>query len=47
MLKSEPEEVMTNKAIAEMSSFISGDPYDRNTLEAIYTAMTDVGLGAG
>ncbi len=40
LLKSEPEEVMTNKAIAEMRSFISGDPYDRDTLKNIYTAMT-------
>ena len=42
LLKSAPEDVTTNKAIAEMRSYISGDPYDRNTLEAIYTAMTDV-----
>jgi hypothetical protein len=38
-LKSAPEDVTTNKAIAEMCSYISGDPYDRNTLETIYTAM--------
>lgn len=42
LIKSELEGVMTNKAIAEMRSYISGDPYDRNTLEAIYSAMTDV-----
>jgi hypothetical protein len=42
LLKSAPEDVMTNKAIAEMRSYISGDPYDRNTLETIYTAMTHV-----
>ena len=42
LIKSQPEDVMTNKAIAEMRSYISGDPYDRNTLETIYTAMTDV-----
>jgi hypothetical protein len=33
-----PGDVIT-KAIAEMRSSISGDPYDRNTLENIYTAM--------
>jgi hypothetical protein len=42
LLKFAPEDVMTNKTIAEMRSDISGDPYDRNTLETIYTAMTDV-----
>jgi hypothetical protein len=42
LLKSAPEDVTTNKAIAEMRSYISGDPYDRNTLENIYTAMTYV-----
>ena len=40
-LKSAPGDVMT-KAIAEIRSGISGDPYDRNTLETIYTAMTRV-----
>jgi hypothetical protein len=40
-LKSALEDVMT-KAIAEMRSNILGDPYDRNTLETVYTAMTDV-----
>jgi hypothetical protein len=39
LVKSAPDDVRTNKAIAEMRSFISGDPYDRNTLETIYTAM--------
>jgi len=38
-LKSAPGDVMT-KAIVEIRSGISGDPYDRNTLETIYTAMT-------
>src|SRR5271157_538600 len=38
LIKSAPEDVMT-KAIAELRSSISGDPYDRNTLETIYTAM--------
>jgi|SRR5271166_5511949 len=38
LVKSTPEDAMT-KAIAEMRSNISGDPYDRNTLETIYTAM--------
>jgi hypothetical protein len=42
LVKSAPEDVMTNKIIAEMRSYISGDPYDRNTLETIYTAMTYV-----
>ena len=41
LVKCAPEDVMT-KAIAEMRSNISGDPYDRDTLEIIYTAMTDV-----
>ncbi len=36
-----PEDVMA-KAIAGMRSSIPGDPYDRDTLEKIYTAMTDV-----
>jgi hypothetical protein len=36
-----PGDVVTG-AIAEMRSNFSVDPYDRNTLEAIYTAMTDV-----
>ncbi len=40
LIKSEPEDVMTGKVIAEMRSNISGDPYDRNTLENIYAAMT-------
>jgi hypothetical protein len=40
-IESAPENLMT-EAIAEMRSNISFDPYDRNTLEAIYTAMTDV-----
>lgn len=35
LVESALEDVMTNKAIAEMRSFISGDPYDRNTLETI------------
>jgi hypothetical protein len=39
LVKSAPEDVTTNKIIAEMRSYISGDPYDRNTLETIYTAM--------
>jgi hypothetical protein len=39
LVKSAPEDVMTNKAIAEMRSSISGDPYDRDTLQNIYTAM--------
>jgi len=36
-----PEDVMS-KAIAEMRSNISGDPYDADTLENMYTAMTAV-----
>jgi hypothetical protein len=39
LMKSAPEDLTTNKAIAEMRSFISGDPYDRDTLENIYTAL--------
>ncbi|MGC1361272.1 MAG: hypothetical protein WA419_12585 [Silvibacterium sp.] len=39
LIKSAPEDVMTDKAIAEMRSYISGDPYDRDTLENIFTAM--------
>ncbi len=45
LIKSTPEDVMTNKAIAEMRSYISGDPYDRNTLETIYSAMTEAAHG--
>jgi len=41
LIKSAPEDVMTNKAIAETRSYISGDPYDRDTMKNIYTAMTD------
>lgn len=41
LVKPTPEDVMT-KAIAEMRSIVSGDPYDRITLETIYTAITDV-----
>jgi hypothetical protein len=37
-LKSAPGDVMT-KAIAEIRSGISGDPYDRDNLENIYTAI--------
>jgi hypothetical protein len=40
LMKSEPEDVMTSKVIAEMRGYISGDPYDRDTLKNIYTAMT-------
>jgi hypothetical protein len=39
LLKFAPEDVMSNNSIAEMRSFISGDPYDRDTLENIFTAM--------
>ena len=38
LVKSAPENAMT-KAIAETRSNISGDPYDRDTLENIFTAM--------
>jgi hypothetical protein len=44
MVRVAPEDVMTNKVIADMNSYISGDPYDRNTLENIYTAMTEYNL---
>ena len=39
LVKSAPDYVVTNDAIAEMRSFISVDPYDRDTLENIYTAI--------
>lgn len=39
LVESAPVDVMTNKAIADMRSYISGDPYDRNSLEIIYTAL--------
>lgn len=42
LIKSEPEDVMTNKLIAQMRSYISGDPYDRSTLETIYSGLTHV-----
>lgn len=41
LLKFAPEDVMTDKIIAEMRNNFLLDPYDRNTLEAIYTAMTE------
>ena len=39
LVKLAPGDVIT-EAIAEMRSGISGDPYDRDTLKNIYTAMT-------
>ena len=44
LIKSEPEDVMTEIANIRtvMRSCILDDPYDRKTLETIYTAMTDV-----
>jgi hypothetical protein len=39
LIKPEPKDVMFGNAIAEMRSCIAGDPYDRDTLESIYTAM--------
>ena len=42
-IKSEPEDLMTKKAIDEMRNWISGDPYGRDTLKNIYTAMTAIG----
>jgi hypothetical protein len=41
LVMSATEDMMT-KAIAEMRSNISGDPYDRSTLKTIHTAMNDV-----
>jgi hypothetical protein len=38
LVKCAPEDVMT-KAIAELRRNISGDPYDRNTLENILSAI--------
>jgi hypothetical protein len=40
LLRATPEDAMDNKAIAEMRSYISGDPYDRNSLKNIYSAIT-------
>jgi len=40
LVKPAPEAMTTCKTIAEMRNYISGDPYDRNALEAIYTALT-------
>jgi hypothetical protein len=37
-------DVRTKKVISDLSTYISGDPYDRNTLETIYTAMTEYNL---
>jgi len=42
LVNSESEDEMNNKVIAELRSSISVDPYDRNTLEAIYIYMTEV-----
>jgi hypothetical protein len=42
LVNSASEDEMTNKVIAELRSSISVDPYDRNTLEAIYIYMSDV-----
>lgn len=39
MVNLKPEDVTTDKTIAEMRSSISGDPYDRDILESIYTAL--------
>jgi hypothetical protein len=40
LLKSAPQDVTFNKAINEMRSYILDDPYDRDTLKIIYSAMT-------
>jgi hypothetical protein len=45
LLKSAPEDVTFNKAVDQMRSFISGDPYDCNTLENIYAAITKAAHG--
>jgi hypothetical protein len=37
-------DVRTKTVISEMSTYISGDPYDCNTLETIYIAMTEYNL---
>jgi hypothetical protein len=41
LIKFPPEHAMT-KAIAELDSGISVDPYDRSTLETIYSAMSTI-----
>ncbi|MGB9407876.1 MAG: hypothetical protein WCA89_10085 [Terracidiphilus sp.] len=44
LVRSEHLDVSTKKVIADMINYISGDPYDHNTLENIYTAMTEYNL---
>jgi hypothetical protein len=39
LIKSEPEDAMISKVITEMRGYISGDPYDCDTLRNIYTAL--------
>jgi hypothetical protein len=39
LIKSEPEDVTTGKAIAAIRSNISGDPYGRDTLRNFYAAL--------
>lgn len=39
IIKSELEDLMTNKAIVSMRGWISGDPYDRDTLRNIHDAL--------
>jgi len=41
LIKSAPEDVTFNKAIDEMRSYVSGDAYDCNTLENIYSAILE------
>ncbi len=46
LIKSEPEDMVTEKALADMRavmhSCVLDDPYDRDTLRNIYTVMTAV-----
>jgi len=42
LVDSSPEDVMFDKVIADMRNWISGDPYDSDTLKKIYTAIINV-----
>jgi hypothetical protein len=42
LIKSEHDDLLFNKAITEMRGYISGDPYDRDTLKNICAAITSV-----
>jgi hypothetical protein len=40
LIKTESADAMTQKIIEEMRNWISGDPYDRESLRNVYAAMT-------